>query len=90
VLLLKIQILKYISILRFEFLTRLEFDLYRANTRVNGQGQIVLQENAKYSVTLDLKTITYKSKLLIFKTTKALPLIPSYQRQKESEFSCGH
>gem|GEM_PF-3769840 len=34
--LLKIQILKYVSILRFGFFTRLEFDLSRENTRVYG------------------------------------------------------
>ena len=36
-LLLKIQILKYISILRFEFITRLEFELSSSNSRLYGQ-----------------------------------------------------
>ena len=36
-LLLKIQILKYTSILRFGFITRLEFELYSSNSRLYGQ-----------------------------------------------------
>jgi hypothetical protein len=38
--LLKIQILEYLSMLWFEFFTRLEFELYRANTRHYGQALI--------------------------------------------------
>ena len=36
-LLLKIQILKYASILRFGFITRLEFELSSSNSRLYGQ-----------------------------------------------------
>jgi hypothetical protein len=36
-LLLKTQILKYVSILRFEFFARLEFELSRTNTRLCGR-----------------------------------------------------